>query len=154
MNDNRYAPPKATVEGTAGKRIEAPVLWSPNAAAAWSLVLTPIFGCWLHMRNWQELEEPRRAAAARIWLVASVLIVAVTSLATIRWKLVVGMGFVKLAFLIAWYETTAKRQARYVSERYGPDFPHRGWFAPLLIAGGAILCYLASAALFLPAGGA
>jgi hypothetical protein len=43
----------------------APALWNPNAAANWSLLFSPMFGAWLHMKNWAALGEPERAAARR-----------------------------------------------------------------------------------------
>ena len=74
MDDNRYAPPKAEVEGTALESGAAPTLWNPNAAANWSLLFSPIFGTWLHMLNWRALGEAERAESAKTWLMVSTLL--------------------------------------------------------------------------------
>ena len=64
---NPYAPPQADVEPVAVETPAAPSLWNPNAAASWSLIFTPIFGAILHMKNWEALGEPQKAAGARSW---------------------------------------------------------------------------------------
>ena len=50
MNPNPYAPPTARVDDVATGDA-APALWNPNAAANWSLLFSPAFGAWLHMKN-------------------------------------------------------------------------------------------------------
>ena len=135
MDDNRYAPPKAMVEGA---RIEAgpsPAIWNPNAAASWCLLFSPIFGTWLHMKNWQALGEPERAKSARIWFFAAIATLVIT----------VGLQFVNVApdgvlravnfgFLIGWYYGGAKPQVVFVKSRWGDDYVRRGWSLPLLTA--------------------
>ena len=54
MTPNPYAPPKAEVADV-GRTEVAPALWNPNAAASWSLLFSPAFGAFLHMKNWQAL---------------------------------------------------------------------------------------------------
>ena len=36
-----------------------PELWNPNAAACWSIIFNPIFGAWVHARNWKSLNRPK-----------------------------------------------------------------------------------------------
>ena len=36
-------------------------IWNPDAAANWCLLFSPVFGTWLHMKNWRALGEPERA---------------------------------------------------------------------------------------------
>ena len=64
MSTNPYAPPKAVVADIAPRQ-DSPPLWNPNAAANWSLLLSPAFGAFLHMKNWEELGEPAKAAASK-----------------------------------------------------------------------------------------
>jgi hypothetical protein len=54
----------------------AGAIWNPAAAARWSLLFTPAFGAFIHMRNWQTLEQPERAASARRWFLASLALLA------------------------------------------------------------------------------
>jgi hypothetical protein len=70
---NPYAPPKAAVADIAGARIP-PRLWNPNAAANWSLLFGPAFGAFLHMKNWQALEEPAKASAAKVWFLLTIVV--------------------------------------------------------------------------------
>ena len=74
---NRYAPPRAEVRDVREDETDAdaaPPLWTPNAAASWSLLFTPAFGAWLHMRNWERLGRPAQARQARYWFAAMLLI--------------------------------------------------------------------------------
>jgi len=137
MDDNRFAPPKALVEGTLAGHAEAPALWNPNAAANWSLLFSPVFGAWLHWKNWQRLGEQQRADTARNWLVAAVVML----LASVGVALAAGAGAraLNFLFLLAWYFSAAKTQAKFVKEHYGDGYPRRGWWQPLGIAIGALV---------------
>ncbi|HEY9028117.1 MAG TPA: hypothetical protein VIP05_27740 [Burkholderiaceae bacterium] len=142
-SDNRYAPPKALVEdATSGSDAgPAPALWNPNAAASWSLLFSPVFGTWLHMRNWQALGEPQRADAARNWFIAAVVLIAISMLVAVGAHSSLD-GLLRLAtfaFLIAWYYAAAKPQAAYVRQRFGTAYPRKGWGLPILAAIGAIV---------------
>ena len=68
---NPYAPPTANVE--AGENKAAPALWNPNAAGAWSLLFTPIFGSFLLLKNWREIGADDKVRSARTWLIVSVV---------------------------------------------------------------------------------
>jgi protein-S-isoprenylcysteine O-methyltransferase Ste14 len=68
MSTNLYAPPKAPVADVVQAEA-APALWNPGAAASWSLLFSPAFGAFLHMKNWEALGQPDKAAAARKWAV-------------------------------------------------------------------------------------
>lgn len=126
----------------------APVIWNPNAAANWCLVFTPAFGAYLHMLNWRALGDRKREASARAWFytglgllvfypLASLVIDGKASDAITR---VVGM-----VFLLSWYFTSARPQARYVKERWGSDYVRRPWGKALAYAVGGFLVYLAIA---------
>jgi uncharacterized membrane protein YidH (DUF202 family) len=142
MEDNRYAPPKAIVDDAPGTTEAAPALWNPNAAASWCLLFTPIFGAWLHMKNWTALGQTAKADSARNWLYASVGLLVVSTLIALLAPRVPGVRLLNFAFLIAWYYASAKEQARYVLGRFGKNYPRRGWGLPILIAIGAIVGYV------------
>jgi hypothetical protein len=149
VQDERYAPPKAEVEVASLDAAAAPALWNPNAAANWSLLLSPIFGTWLHMLNWRALGETERAESAKTWLMVSTLLQAGVS---IGGALLPFSGLERLrapvsfVLLIAWYFASARSQAKWVTEHYGDDYPRRGWTPPLL---GALVLWIASALAFL-----
>lgn len=71
--------PQVTLRSTYAEGFRAPpssndtacAIWNPSAAATWSLVFTPAFGAFIHMRNWQAVGQPQLAASARRWFYAS-----------------------------------------------------------------------------------
>jgi len=136
MTDVRYAPPQADLgDGPMEAVAAAPPLWNPNAAASWSLLLTPVFGAWLHWKNWQMLGDHERARTAGRWVVAAVaMLFALIGLAAMSEKAAAFVRLLNFAFLIAWYYAAAKPQARFVLGHYGKNYPRRGWALPILVA--------------------
>ena len=145
---NPYAPPVAKVEDLHDGQI-APPIWNPNAAANWSLLFSPAFGAFVHMLNWDALKESEKAAAAKAWFVASLLILLVY-LGLALWladarsanSVTRSVGFV---YLLVWYFAAGRSQATYVKEKFGKDYPHKPWGKPLLIAVAAFAAYAALA---------
>jgi len=143
MEDNRYAPPKALVDGAvAGDRAgRAPALWNPDAAASWCLLFTPVFGTWLHMKNWEALGETARASSARRWFFVAVVLITLSMLTALS-SLARGNLPMRLAtflFLIVWYFVAAKPQVAYIKSSFGVDYPRKGWGQPILTAIGLIV---------------
>jgi uncharacterized membrane protein YfcA len=142
MTANLYAPPKAPVadfvQGEA-----APALWNPGAAASWSLLFSPAFGAFVHMKNWQALGEPEKAAASKKWAVVYIVTIVGLSVAgaflpsnKTMPALVRLFGFV---LLLSWYFASGKPQLEFVKSRYGKQYPRKGWAQPLLIAVGVLI---------------
>ena len=152
MESNRYAPPRANVDGASGAAGDTPALWNPNAAAGWSLLFTPIFGAWLHMLNWQALGESRRVESAKTWMLLLALVLVGLEagdtllpsgeLSTVAW-------LANLALLVAWYFIGARDQVRWIAERHGDDYPRRRWWQPLL---GALILGVANAMMMMLVG--
>jgi hypothetical protein len=142
VTDNRYAPPKAKL-ADAELSDDAPALWNPNAAANWSLLLTPAFGAYLHMRNWQALGEPDKAAASRNWIYVTLGMISLSVIAGVLWGSSRGLEalsrLVGFALLLVWYFSSGRAQAAYVKERFGNDYARKGWGKPLLAGFGAII---------------
>ena len=150
MESNRYAPPKADLDGVRSDTGPAPALWNPTAAANWSLLFSPVFGAWVQMKNWTTLGETRRAAAAKGWLIASaVLILGLTFAGILMPRSAIAAATNPLAFLmlIIWYFSSARSQTKWVAERFGADYPRRGWGQPLLWGLGAYAAVIAVAAM-------
>lgn len=136
MSSNPYAPPEAPVVAPALLE-STPALWNPNAAASWSLLLTPIFGALLHMKNWRALGEPERAATSRNWALLGVTFLALSMVGTLvlpesRSLDSLGRAF-GLALLLSWYFGSAKGQVAYVEKRFGKSYRRRPWAMPLLL---------------------
>jgi heme/copper-type cytochrome/quinol oxidase subunit 2 len=121
MEVNPYAAPTSNLQPKTAE--SAPSLWNPDAAGAWSLLFTPIFGSVLVMRNWQAIGEDAEVRKAKIWLGVSVVMV-------IAGLFVPGLA---LAYLIGWYFGWQKSQTKYVESRWQKSYPHKGWMVPLLI---------------------
>jgi len=146
MDENRYAPPKALVEdATHGSRTgPAPALWNPDAAASWCLLFSPVFGTWLHMKNWEALGEPERARKARRWFIAAVTLIVAALLVPVGARgNDLAMRLVMFLFLIVWYFVAAKPQVAYVKSNFGSDYPRKGWGWPILTAIGLLLASMA-----------
>lgn len=115
----------------------APPLWNPDAAACWSLLLTPAFGAWLQMKNWTALGEDEEAAASRRWFVGVLVLLIGLPLVQLFLPALHINGIanvIGLPLLLAWYYSSARPQARYVRQRFGKTYPRRGWGRALLAA--------------------
>lgn len=135
-------PANSTEPAPAGGTI--PRLWNPNAAANWSLLLTPAFGAYLHARNWDALGRPDKATANRVWVWLTVgllgLDLALVGLA--NW----GLGDKRIVFgggavLVFWYFIHGRGQIGYVADRHGRKYARKGWAGPLLAAVGGLVAY-------------
>ena len=149
MIDERYAPPSAKVADV-GQGAEAPPLWNPNAAANWSLMFSPAFGAFLHMKNWQALGEPSKALLSKRWCIITLVVFAANLAAAVAMPESRSMDGISrlsgLVLLIAWYVSAGRGQASYVKSRFGSNYERRPWGKPLLIAFGALFLYFVLAA--------
>lgn len=140
MLDNPYAPPTAEVRTNE----QAPPLWNPNAALFWSLLFTPAFGAFLHMKNWQALGEPKKAAASKYWVIAIIVLqLAATGLSVFIPEMDRLPRPLALGLFVAWCLAGARGQVALVKTRFGADYPRRGWGKPLLIGGGLLVAWIA-----------
>lgn len=121
---NPFEPPKATLADVAAVAEDAPALWNPDAAGAWSLLLTPIFGSALVRRNWQAIGDAAKARAGTIWLAVSILVFAFA---------VIVFPLIGFPYIIVWYFAWQRPQTQYIRERWGKDYPRKGWATPLVI---------------------
>jgi hypothetical protein len=120
-------------------------LWNPEAAAMWSLVFSPAFGAYLHMRNWQQLGQKKKAAESKLWFLAATSILALdlalTALNATRheqWSIPTP---VSIALLLGWYIWSARGQRKYLANERGNDYVRKPWSFPLLIAVAATVAY-------------
>ena len=139
VTPNPFAPPRSEVADVV--RGEAsPSLWNPNAAARWSLLLTPAFGAFLHMKNWQALGEPGKAATSKTWLIVILFLFLVLGLALLSGFMpeVKALdrlsSWASIALLLTWYFSSARSQVAFVAGRFGTNYPRRGWLKPISLA--------------------
>lgn len=135
--------PQASQQGAAPAPASPPRLWNPNAAAAWSLFLSPIFGAILHMKNWEAMGEPARAAQSRQWVVGMTVAMSLLLLLTLFTAGNRGLDLLgnlaSLLMLVIWYYGSGKAQNTRVLARYGRGYPRKGWVEPVLIAFAVLL---------------
>ena len=147
MTPNPYAPPKADVADVVRGEV-APPLWNANAAASWSLLFSPAFGAFVHMKNWQALGEPAKAASAKTWGIATLVVLMVVSVASMLVpdsKALDGVSrIVMFALLLSWYYSSGRPQAALIKARFGTLYPRRGWAKPLLLAVAALVVLFAA----------
>lgn len=156
FQQNPYAPPKAEAADIVSTEI-APALWNPSAAAIWSLVFSPIFGAFLHMRNWEALDQPDKAARSKSWVIGNAVFFVLIALAPVvipdsRGLEALGRigGF---GLLFAWHYKIGKSQQVFVVGRFGKNYPRRGWSKPILTAIGVMFAvFLVALILALVAG--
>jgi hypothetical protein len=142
---NPYAPPGAEVADI--KRLEdAPALWNPRAAANWSLLFSPVFGAFVHMKNWQALGESSQADKSRAWAIGCVAFFVVVALLGGLFPESKGLDAssraLAIALLVAWYYASGKSQQVYVDAKFGKTYPRRGWLKPLLFAVLALMGFI------------
>ncbi|MBS0308452.1 MAG: hypothetical protein JSS58_05725 [Proteobacteria bacterium] len=137
LSSNPYSNPTVHVEDYVRPEGEAPPLWNPNAAANWSLLFSAAFGAYLHMKNWQALGEPEKAATAKQWMIWSLVLVFSVPLFGIFFIDIKALDALSrsagIGMLVAWYISNARGQAAYVKERFGADYARKGWFMPILL---------------------
>ena len=115
----------------------APALWNPEAAGGWSLIFNPVFGSILVLMNWQALKVNDKIRSAQIWLGVSVLMLIMLFVLPAPLPSLVG-----ITYLLIWYFSAAKPQAKYIREKWGREYPRRSWLWPLLIAFGVLFIFL------------
>jgi hypothetical protein len=123
-----------------------PRLWNPNAAALWSLLLTPAFGAYLHAANWRTLGDPGHAKANKlcVWLTFVFMAIIAGTLFLPESEVIdKGMRAAGVGLLVGWYLSLGRSQAQYIKEVLGNRYVKKGWGLPLLIAVGAIGAYAA-----------
>jgi len=128
-NVNPFEPPKAALDGVAVVAEDAPVLWNPDAAGAWSLMFTPVFGSVLVRKNWRAIGDEDKARQGTIWLGASIVMLLAT----------IFTGILGFLYIIVWYFAWQRPQAQFIRERWGKDYPRKGWSIPLLVALGVYI---------------
>lgn len=120
MSDDPYAAPEYDLLAQRG----SPELWNPEAAAAWSILLTPLFGTALVWLNWRAMEEPGRANLELLWLGGALVHYVVAS----QYGTWYG-----LPVLLVWYLRSCKPQHRRIYERWGLSYARRGWTVPVVV---------------------
>lgn len=122
---------------------QARSIWNPNAASNWSLIFSPAFGSYLHALNWRTLGETAKEKSAMGWFYFSLfMLVIYVSIGLFMEKPEDAQGIgqgLGLLYLIIWYFSAGRTQAKYIKEKFGSTYPRNSWGKPLLIGVLAII---------------
>ncbi|EIM39977.1 hypothetical protein HADU_03933 [Acinetobacter sp. HA] len=116
-----------------------PRLWNPNAAINWSLLLTPLFGSYLQMKNWQAIGSTAEANNAKYWLIATIIFILFLSLGTpFIWddpyQLQTYPKSLGILYIFVWYFSFAKFQSDFVKKHLHNNYQKKSWGIPLIVA--------------------
>lgn len=104
-------------------------LWNPNAAANWSLLFSPVFGAWLHAKNWYALGDVKKAKQSMYWVYGGIAVFLLAIMLSDKIGRAMGIGY-----LFGWYFSSAKQQVKYVKENLNNVYQKKGWAKPIGIA--------------------
>jgi len=102
-------------------------LWNPNTAANWCLLFTPIFGAWIHAKNWQGLNQPVKAKKSMLWVYFGFVFFLVILILPDNPRTPSSP-----IFLITWYLLSARDQVKYV-KNHNIQYREKAWGRPLLL---------------------
>ena len=144
--------PAPTTEGASASA--APALWTPKWLGLLSLFFSWGFGAFLVAKNWTAMGEPARSKVSMRWFygfLAWIAFCVVTTPFDLPTRL---FWFVACGIFVAWMVKDLTPHKKSVEERFGEDFPRKGWGMPIL-AGVGVLCgvMVLSCAGLLAAGG-
>lgn len=110
-------------------------LWGADAAAFWSLFLTPVFGSVIHYLNSRTLQH--RQLASVLWLLASVTVTVLACYFTFskRWDPAASfqVSVIVSGFTFVWYVFSGRAQSAHITQSFGSQYVKRPLF-PLGVA--------------------
>ena len=115
-------------------------IWNPNVAACLSIIFTPIFGAWIHAKNWEVLkkEQERRWSMLFVYCLISVTIFVV------YYQLFIGdvkSSPLSIGTLLTWYFILGKSQLSHIKDN-NINYEKKSWIKPLLCGvGGYIILF-------------
>jgi len=138
-------PPQDSSTDSAGpgptEQTPTPRLWNPNAATAWSLLFSPILGAVLVAKNWTSLGVPQNRSTA-IWSGWAMAVFMVASPFLPDW-VTAGTQGIAAGVVAGFYWGVARPQSKFIVDRYGKQYPRKGWLAPIGLGIVAIAGYVA-----------
>jgi len=132
---------------------ESGAVWNPNIATGWSIIFTVAFGSYIHALNWRTLDQQDRAKSAMVWFYISLAIL-ILSIFIMEIPIAYGkeeqpvVYSLLFVYLLIWYFSAGRSQAKYIKEKLGSDYPRRSWDKPLLIGLMAFVNYLIIVGIF------
>ena len=112
-------------------------LWNPNAAASWSILFTPIFGAYLHSKNWAALGNKEKEKQSMYWAYGAIgmFIFSLFLPGTL------GQG-ISIGYLLSWYFSIAKKQVKHVKEELDDSYEKNNWLKPIGVASSCLFALI------------
>jgi hypothetical protein len=99
-------------------------------------MFTPIFGAWLHAKNWNELGQHERGNKSMLWVYIGFAI-----LLTVIFLPDAGARIVSCVFLISWYFFSAKSQVKYLKEN-NINYEKKSWGKAILLGFASLVVFI------------
>lgn len=137
-------PTTTTVRSTQNPTIESPPalfisIWNPTTVSSLSIILTPVFGAYLHSKNWKVLNNTEESKQSMMWFYSSIVIMLLivifstsTNATLLKW--------VYIGNLLSWYFVSAKNQQAFIRDK--TKIRYQSLVKPILIALPILLIYL------------
>lgn len=111
-------------------------LWGPDAAAFFSLLLTPLFAAAIHFENSRVLKDARLFRIASVWLFISFVVTVATMFLVLskRWDVIspFTVGGTLSIYTLIWYFAAGRTQSKYIATSFGAKYQNRGLLTPAL----------------------
>ena len=122
-------------------------IWNPNVAACLSIIFTPIFGAWIHAKNWEVLKKEQE----RRWSMLFVYCLIIVTIFVVYYQLFIGdvkSSPLSIGTLLTWYFILGKSQLSHIKDN-NINYEKKSWIKPLLCGvGGYIILFGISISLF------
>lgn len=111
-------------------------LWSPDKAAFFSIIFSPIFGAVIHALNWKALGEKSKSRMSWIWAVLIWLAFSVVT-ASGEAKLydfeviTMHLQLTQMVIIVLWYFLSARAQSKYLVTHYPQGYTKKSWVYPI-----------------------
>ena len=115
-------------------------IWNPNVAACLSIIFTPIFGAWIHAKNWEVLKKEQE----RRWSMLFVYCLIIVTIFIVYYQLFIGdvkSSPLSIGTLLTWYFILGKSQLSHIKDN-NINYEKKSWIKPLLCGvGGYIILF-------------
>ena len=115
-------------------------IWNPNVAACLSIIFTPIFGAWIHAKNWEVLKKEQE----RRWSMLFVYCLIIVTIFVVYYQIFIGdvkSSPLSIGTLLTWYFILGKSQLSHIKDN-NINYEKKSWIKPLLCGvGGYIILF-------------
>ena len=122
-------------------------IWNPNVAACLSIIFTPIFGAWIHAKNWEVLKKEQE----RRWSMLFVYCLIAVTIFVVYYQYFIGdvkSSPLSIGTLLTWYFILGKLQVSHIKDN-NIVYEKKSWIKPFLCGvGGYIILFGISISLF------